>query len=235
MSGWDDPRYVQGKFEELSRKVDSMLNLAVQQKGPVPGWIRGAVIEAARIISPSIEVSQGGGQAAVMMVTITASGQPWIEVVPSAIELLITPQLAVADVRDTTASTAVLINDEQQAFDAGLTQRTYSEISLVQGGTTTTDLFNTVSLPGGLGPGARISRRGGLQWAVAGTWAVDVSFFARYHAAPSSVTLTQITADTLNGGTKQVTFIDYFGFILGVQASAGAGFTFNRWTASGGN
>lgn len=29
MSGWDDPRYVQGKFEELSRKVDSMLNLAV--------------------------------------------------------------------------------------------------------------------------------------------------------------------------------------------------------------
>lgn len=221
-------------LEQQLREARSSLNLLPHQKGPLPGWLRAAVLEAARILSPSIEVRQGD-TAAVLLITITGSGQPWLQVVSPAVELVVTPQMLVDDTRDPVAPVLVIINDEQQALDAGGTQRTYSEISLSQGGTFTSDLFNTISTGGGLGPGARISRRAGMQWAAAGTWAQDISFFARYHNAPSSVTLTPIVADSLNGGTKSVTAIDYVGFTLGVSAAAGAGFTFNRWTASGGN
>lgn len=239
MSGWEDPRYVQSKYEDLSRRVDAALSLLAHQKGPLPGWIRGGVIEAGRIISPQIEINAGGGtQAVLTLTTVPGVGGvplPVIVVQPNSYELLVTPQLAIEDVRDSPAAPFVIINDQQTALDAGLTARTYSEISVASGSTLPVDQFVTVSQPGGLGPGAFISRRVGLLWGGAGNWGVDASFPFRYHATPSSVTLTPVTGDSLNGGTKSVNIMDYLGFTLQIVGAAGGGFTLNRWTASGGS
>lgn len=164
-----------------------------------------------------------------------SSAFPLIQVPASAIQLVIVPQLLVDDNRDTPAPAFISICDEQSAFDAGLSLHTYSSISLHPGSTMPNDIFVGASQGGaGLGVGSFITRRAGIIWGAAGTWGLEVSFPFRYHGAPSSITLTNIS-QSLNGGTLTVGTIDYWGFAMQIAGSTGGGNTFNRWTASGGS
>jgi hypothetical protein len=213
-------RAVMQRIADLERQLAQTVKYG---NASAPG---GSIIAAQTVVAGSVQIGAIGsatGQQFVLSAfsdgTITA---PYIQAKSPSFQVYLSPQLGIYDNRDATAA-AVILCDEQQAYDAGLNLRTYSEISLFQGSSMRVDGFNTLSYPGGLGPG------------VAGSWATDFSFPWRYHSAPSSITTVSVVADSLNGGTKSIVDIDYFGATLQIAGAAGGGYTLNRWTASGGN
>ena len=62
MAGFDDPRFLQQVIKGLEARIKTLekntLPFSMQQKGPLPGWMRAATIEASTIQSPSASSGQ---------------------------------------------------------------------------------------------------------------------------------------------------------------------------------